>query len=125
MNYPKVKSIDHHGKDTASITLENNHTSIVVFCHLCEIEIGDEIKEYLEVLDVNYESAYLDDWPQELKDEKSKMWIKKIGPYSYKGCGKAIDHKKGIIEVLGFKINFDDEIYSDWIEFKINRLDLW
>lgn len=125
MNQLIVKNVDCYGDETATITLKSEFASIDIFCHLCDFKNGDKVEDLLDVLDVDFKSAYLNDWPESLIQEKSTMWIQKQGPYEYIGCGKVIDFESGIINVLGFHINFDQKLYSDWVEFKISRLELW
>ncbi len=66
MNQLTVKRIDFYGDETASVTLENENSSIDVFCHLCEYKEGDKINNLLRVLDADVKAAYLSDWPAEI-----------------------------------------------------------
>jgi len=120
-----VKKVDYYGDETAAITLESEKTSIEVFCHLGNYQEGDKVENLLHPLEVDFKSAYLSDWPDELKKEKSQERLNKSGPYAYSGCGKVIDKENNIIEVCGFRIELNDSTYCDSIEFEITRLDLW
>lgn len=124
-NQLKVVDIELDSDETATVTLENEISSIEVFCHLGEYSIGDKVNNLLNVLDANVKAAYLNDWPAQMIAEASKERIEQTGPYSYVGCGKVIDEQQGIIEVRGFLIELDDVPCNDYVEFEINRLDLW
>lgn len=120
-----VKKVEFYGTETATVTLESNTSSIDVFCHMCEYKEGDKVNNHLHVLDAEIKAAYLSDWSQDLIDEKSKERIEKTGTYSYVGCGKVVDTENSIIEVQGFRIEFDNIPFLGPVEFEITRLDLW
>jgi len=55
------------------------------------------------------EAACLDDWPAELKAERSverlEPWVGEgRDEWSWRGCGRLVDAGQGIVDVLGFKI---------------------
>jgi hypothetical protein len=125
MNQLTVKKVEFYGDETASVTLESEISSIEVFCHPCEYEVGDKVKNHLNVLDADVKAAYLSDWPVETIEQASRERIERIGPYSYVDCGKVIDQKEGIIEVNGFQIELNDVPCDGAVEFNIERLDLW
>lgn len=125
MNQLTVKNVEFYGDETASVTLENENSSVEVFCHLCEYSKGDKVNNLLRVLDADVKAAYLSDWPVEMIEEASKERIEKTGPYSYVGCGKVIDENEGIIEVQGFRIDVGEVPCQGAVEFEIDRLDLW
>ena len=124
-NQLTVKDIEFYSDETATVTLENEISAIEVFCHLGEYAIGDKVNNHLNALDANVKAAYLHDWPAKMIAEASKERIEQTGPYSYVGCGKVIDEEQGIIEVRGFLIELDDVPCNRYVEFEINRLDLW
>ncbi|MBB1334647.1 hypothetical protein H5154_16120 [Pseudoalteromonas sp. SR44-5] len=125
INQLKVTNIEFYSDETALVTVENEHSAVDVFCHICEYSIGDKVNNLLKVLDANVRAAYLADWPVEMIAEASKERIEKTGPYSYIGCGKVIDENEGVIEVQGFLIEFGDLPCQGSVEFEIDRLDLW
>ncbi|VAW68873.1 hypothetical protein MNBD_GAMMA10-1182 [hydrothermal vent metagenome] len=112
------------GDESASVTLRSTHGSIVVFCYPCNLETGDIITNHLSALDANVQTAYLSDWPEEEKKEKTKEWLKRTGAYSYRGCGRVINQAQGLIEVLGFQIEIEDIPCDGAVEFKITRIDI-
>ena len=77
------------------------------------------------MLDAEVKAAYLSDWSDEIKEEKSRERIEQTGPYSYVGCGTVVDRKSGIIQVNGFRIEIGDLPTEEPVEFEIERLDLW
>jgi len=125
MNQLTVKKIEFYGDETASVTLENESSSVEVFCHPCGYSEGDKVDNLLRVLDADIKAAYLSDWSKEKIGESSKERIEKTGPYSYVGCGKVIDEREGVIEVQGFKIELGEVPCPGFVEFEIDRLDLW
>ena len=120
-----VKSVKFYGDETASVTLENQNASVEVFCHLCEYSEGDKVNNLLRVLDADVRAAFPFDWPAEKIKEASREWIKKTGPYSYKGIGRVIDENEGVIEVQGFRIEVGEFPCQGSVEYEIYRLDLW
>lgn len=125
MNQLTVKNVEFYGDETASVTLENENSSVEVFCHLCKYSEGDKVNNLLRVLDADVRAAHLSDWPADMIEEASRERIKKTGPYSYEGIGKVIDEHKGIIEVQGFRIEVGELPCQGSVEFEIDRLDLW
>lgn len=112
------------GDESASVTLKSSKGEIEVFCYPCQVKPGDIVENILSVLDGEARAAYLSDWPEEEKLEKSKEWLEKVGPYAYCGCGRVIDQASGLIEVLGFRLELDEVPCDGAVEFEIKRIDL-
>lgn len=112
------------GDESASVTLRSAGGEVVAFCYPCSLAAGDRVENYLSVLDAKVQAAYLSDWPESEKQERSKEWLLKVGPYAYKGCGAVLDQVHGLVEVLGFKIDLGSVPCEGHVEFEIARLDL-
>lgn len=126
MNKIVVERVEPYspGDESASVTLRSPFGEIVVFCHPCTLKNGELIENHLSALDGDARAAYLSDWPEELKSEKSKQRLEKTGPYSYRGCGRVLDRASGLIEVLGFRIELGDIPCEGMVEFECKRVDI-
>lgn len=112
------------GDECASVTLRSNLGEITAFCWGRDLKEGDTIKNRLSALDAEARAAYLQDWPEEEKEEKSKERLEQIGPHAYRGVGRVIDPNSGLIEVLGFKIELGDVPCDEAVEFECMRVDV-
>lgn len=112
------------GDECTSVTLRSPFGEIVAFCHPCTLKNGELIENHLSALDGDARAAYLPDWPEELKKEKSKERLEKTGPYSYRGCGRVLDRASGLIEVLGFRIELGEITCEGIVEFECMRVDI-
>lgn len=121
-----VDRVEPYGSDSecASVTLKSPFGELVVFCHPCTLKKGDLVENHLSALDSDARAAYLPDWPEDLKKEKSKERLEKTGPYSYRGCGRVLDKRSGLIEVLGFRIELDQVPCEGVVEFECMRVDI-
>ena len=77
----------------------------------------------LAVLDAEVLAAYLSDWPENEKEALSTEWIERTGHYSYRGRGRVIDQKEGLVGVLGFIIEMEAPC-EGYVYFEIRRLDI-
>jgi hypothetical protein len=119
-----VSSVEPYapGDESASVTLRSNSAEIVAFCWPCALHVGDRIENHLSALDGVARAAYLSDWPEDERIERSKQRLEKVGPYAYQGCGRVIDRDAGLIEVLGFHIEIGEIPCEGSVEFECLRL---
>lgn len=50
-------------------------------------------------------------------------WIERTGHYSYRGRGRVIDQKEGLVGVLGFIVEMGAPC-NGYVDFDIRRLDI-
>ncbi|RYX80135.1 hypothetical protein EON83_29925 [bacterium] len=112
------------GSESADVTLRSDRGEIVVFSYPCEVAEGDVIPNRLSGLTSEALAAYLNDWPESEKEERSQERLEKIGPYAYRGCGRVVNQAEGLIEVLGFVIDLGEVPCDGHIEFECERIDL-
>jgi hypothetical protein len=112
------------GDECAEVTLTSELGEIVAFCHPCSLKVGDVIPNRLAVLDGEVRAAYLSDWSDAAKAESSTEKLERTGTYSYRGCGLVVDQAEGLVEVLGFVIDFGEVPCDGPVEFEIERLDV-
>ena len=125
-----VLRVDWFGEESATVTLSSGQAEVSVFCWPCEVSPGGQVVNALSCgLDGDLQAGCLDDWPAELKAERSvprlERWPGK-GPFAWRGCGRVVDAERGIVEVLGFAIAFGECPAPDGavVEFSCERLDL-
>ena len=104
--------------------VKSDFGELVVFSWPCDVHVGNTVQNRLSVLDGSVQSAYLSDWPDELKAELGVERIERIGPYSYRGVGRVIDQSSGFVEVRGFVLDFGEVPCDGHVEFECERLDL-
>lgn len=126
MNELIVESVEPYspGDESASVVLRSERGVMEVFCYPCNLKVGERVENRLSALDANVHAAYLIDWSEREKSERSVERIEKIGPYSYKGCGRTLDQKNGLIEVLGFCIDVGEVPFDGPVEFEFSRVDI-
>ena len=112
------------GDESASVVLRSERGVIEVFCHLCNLKVGDKVENRLSVLDVDVRAAYLTDWSEDEKAERSVERLEKVGPYAYTGCGRTLDQQSGLIEVMGFCIDVGYVPFDGPVEFAFSRVDI-
>lgn len=112
------------GDECATVILRSSLGEIAAFCWGRELTEGDTVENCLSALDAEARAAYLQDWPEEEKEEKSQERLEKVGPYAYRGVGRVIDPNSGLIEVLGFKIELGDVPCDGVVEFECARVDV-
>jgi len=112
------------GDESASVTLRSKKGEVVAFCFPCDLKVGDTVPNRLSVLDGEVRAAYLSDWPTETKEVLSSEMLERIGEYAYRGRGRVIDRTEGLVEILGFIVDFGDIPCDGTVEFEITRLDL-
>ena len=112
------------GDECASVTLKSERGEIVVFCHPCEVKAGDRVVNHLSALDAEAQAASLSDWPEDMQEERAQHRLEKVGPYAYRGCGRVLDQRSGLIEVLGFHIELGNVPCDGAVEFECMRIDL-
>ena len=110
--------------ESAAVRLRSEHGEIVVFSYPCEVAVGDIVPNLLSCILKEAQAAYLTDWPDAEQQVRSAERLEKIGPFAYRGCGRVVDQQEGIIEVLGFRIEFGDVPCDGPIEFECERIDL-
>jgi len=103
----EVVHVDQYG-ESASVTLSSGQAQITVFCWPCSLHPGQQVHNALSG-DGDLIAACLDDWPAELKAERSverlEPWVGEgHDEWSWAGCGRLVDAGQGIVDVLGFKI---------------------
>ncbi|MFZ3185955.1 MAG: hypothetical protein WA173_17650 [Pseudomonas sp.] len=126
MNTLIVEKVEPYspGDESASVLLRSERGLIEVFCYPCDLKVGDFVENRLSVLDADVRAAYLVDWPDEEKVERSIERLEKVGPYAYKGCARTLDQQKGLIEVLGFCIDVGEVLFDGPVEFEFSRVDI-
>ncbi|RJF95690.1 hypothetical protein [Noviherbaspirillum saxi] len=112
------------GDECADVLLRSAKDEATAFCHLCNVKPGDIISNRLSTLDGDVRSAFLSDWPSEMKEAHSSEYLEKTGNYSYRGRGQVIDHAEGLVRVQGFVIDFGSVPCDGIVDFEITRLDL-
>ncbi|NWK47566.1 hypothetical protein [Ralstonia pickettii] len=114
--------------DDASITLRCGTTEVTAFLFGCVAHVGDILQVPLSALDGEVRAAYLEDWPADVKKEFHRESIEKTEqPYGYRGYGHVVDQERGIIEILGFRIDVGDLDFvpnGTAVEFECSRLDM-
>ena len=112
------------GDDCSSVTLRSAHGQIDAFCFARDLAQGEQVDNALSALDAEIQAAYLSDWPEDLKVQRSVERMEKIGPYAYRGVGHVVDQAAGIIEVLGFRIDVGEVPCEGAVEFSFMRVDI-
>ena len=112
------------GDECASVTLCSGQAEIVVFSHPCDLKIGETVENRLSILDGKVRSAYLSDWSDEAKKALSVQKLERIDHYAYRGTGQVINEAEGLVEVLGFIIDFGSVPCDGAVEFEVARLDV-
>lgn len=110
--------------ESAAVRLRSERGEIVVFSYPCEVVVGDVVPNLLGCILKEAQAAYLTDWPDAEQQARSAERLEKVGPFAYRGCGRVVDQQEGIIEVLGFRIEFSDVPCDGPIEFECERIDL-
>lgn len=126
MNTVAVRSVEPYapGDESATVTLSSASGDIVVFCYPCNLKPGDQVENHLSALDANVQAAYLLDWPEEVKQEKARPRLERIGKHGYRGCARVIDQSSGLVEVFGFHIDLGEVPCDGPVEFECTRIDL-
>lgn len=126
MNTLLVERVEPYspGDESASVTLRSTGGEVVAFCYPCNLKAGERIKNHLSALDAVVRAAYLSDWPESEKQERSKERLARVGPYAYQGCGVVLDPVRGLVEVLGFQIELGETPCEGHVEFEIMRIDV-
>lgn len=127
-----VVSIEPFGggtdSDDASITLRCGTTEVTAFLFGCVAHVGDIVQAPLSAFDSEVRAAYLQDLPDDVKNEFHRERIEKTEqPYGYRGYGHVVDQERGVIEVLGFHIEVGDLNFvpnGTAVEFECFRLDM-
>ncbi|WP_447894968.1 hypothetical protein [Vreelandella sp. GE22] len=112
------------GDESASVLLQSKSEELVVFSYPCDVKPGDEVPNQLSVIDGDAKAAYLDDWSNEIKKERAAERIERTGPFSYRGVGYVAEQSSGLIEVLGFVLDFGEVPCAGHVEFECLRVDL-
>lgn len=121
MHIEKIEWIDKDGKE-AILKVTNDVESLKCFSCPCNYNIGDELTDPLECLDI--ENIVLSDT---MEDSIEKM----EDEFKYIFKGRLRDKQNGIIEVGGFELHIDEEkIPGDitdemYIQFVVSRIDVW
>ena len=123
MNKLTVVLVDPPNDEAASVTLRSKTGEVTAFCHPCNLKAGDVIDNRLAVLDADVLAAYLSDWPEDEKEALSTEWIERTGHYSYRGRGRVIDQKEGLVGVQGFIVEMGAPC-NVYVDFEIRRLDI-
>lgn len=112
------------GDESAEVTLRSTRGEITVFCYPCRLKVGDVVPNLLRGMPTEAQAAYLNDWPEDEKEMRSREYLEKIGPFAYRGCGRVVDQTSGVIEVLGFRIELGDVPCEGPVDFECERVDL-
>lgn len=118
-----VAALERFG-DSAEVTLRSGRGEVLVFCHPCELGVGQTVPNLLSVMVDEARSAYLHDWPERLKAERSAERLDHLGGFAYEGCGRVIDQQAGLIEVLGFVLDLWEIPCADFVAFACSRIDI-
>ncbi|QTN26201.1 hypothetical protein HZ993_12680 [Rhodoferax sp. AJA081-3] len=110
--------------DGADVTLRSDKAEIVVLCYPCGLVVGDTVENRLSILSGNVHSAYLSDWPEEDKVLRSHHKLERVGNYAYRGVGQVVNHAEGLVDVLGFVIDFGSVPCDGAVEFEVSRVDI-
>lgn len=113
------------GSESATVTLRSEKAEVVAFCYPCSLKAGDVVPNKLSALDGEVKAAYLSDWPEEMKKTRSKERLENTKNFSYRGCGKVMNQQEGLVDILGFVVDFGSVSYDGPVEFEISRLDIW
>ena len=102
----------HAGRRIGPGDASSGHAEISVFCWPCDLSPGDLVPNELSAdLDGELKPACLEDWPAALKSdlsqERLERWPGKPA-WAWRGCGRVVDPERGLIEVLGFRIDWGD-----------------
>jgi hypothetical protein len=126
MNTILVTSVQRYtlDDDCADVTLNSGKAEVVAFCFLCDLQVGDVVSNPLSAMDGEVRAAFLSDWPDDIKRELSSERLERINNCSYRGIGRVLDQAEGLVEVLGFIIDFGDVPCGGAVEFDIERLDV-
>jgi len=112
------------GDESATVTLRSAQCVIDAFCWPCDLARGTYVYDALSVLDAEVQAAYLADWPDDVRAQRSVERLEKVGEWSYKGVARVVDQSLGLIEVLGFRIEVGDVPCDGAVEFSISRLNV-
>ncbi|WP_428380846.1 hypothetical protein [Nevskia ramosa] len=110
--------------ESAEVTLASSVAELVAFCFPCDLVEGQVIPNMLHGMTQEAQAAYLNDWPDDLKASASVERLERVGTFGYVGCGKVLDHKSGMVEVLGFKLQLENLSCNGVVEFKCTRIDI-
>ena len=126
----EVIRVDQYGEEAASVTLSSGRAVITVFGWPCHLQVGELVHNALSG-DGSLVAACLEDWPADLKAERSlerlDAWVGEgSSAWSWRGCGRLVDPDRGIVDVLGFKIECDgvDLPSGTAVEFECERVSL-
>lgn len=119
-----VTAIESIGGESASVTLQSDHAEIVAFSHPCCLKIGEAVENRLSILDGKVRAAYLSDWPDETKQALSAHKIERVKNYAYRGIGMVVNEAEGLVDVLGFVIDFGTVPCAGAVEFEIERINI-
>jgi hypothetical protein len=112
------------GDDAAKVTLRSESGELVAFNFPCDVEVGATVPNKLYVLDGEVHAAYLRDWPEDLRYERSAERLERTGVFSYRGVGRVVDQPAGLVETLGFVLDFGEVPCEGHVEFECVRVDL-
>ena len=112
------------GDESAEVTLRSELGELVAFSRPCDVETGAFVPNRLHVLDGDTKAAYLSDWPEDLRSDRSAERIERTGPFSYRGVGRVIDQSAGLVQALGFVFDFGDVPCDGHVEFECLRVDV-
>jgi hypothetical protein len=111
------------GDECAEVTLRSERGEVVAFHFPCSLVAGDLVPNRLSILEGEVRAAFLSDWTDESKASASTERLERIGNYAYRGCGRVLNQETGLVEVLGFVIDFGEVPCDGPVEFEIARLD--
>lgn len=118
-----VAALERFG-DSAGVTLCSGRGEVLVFCHPCKREVGQTVPSLLSVMVDKARSAYLHDWPERLKAERSVERLDQLGGFAYEGRGRVIVQQAGLIEVLEFAVDLGEVPCADSVAFACIRIDM-
>lgn len=120
-----VVSVERYAPDddAASVTLRSDQGEVTVFCWPCSVKAGDVVMNRLSAMDGEVGGAYGVDWPQGEKGAASAEQLERTGHYAYRGRGRVAKASEGLVETMGFLIEFGETPETGHVEFDIARLD--
>lgn len=118
-----IRAIERFG-ESAEVTLDSGKGEIVAFSHPCDLSVGQVVPNLLHGMTEHVAAAYLSDWPESLKSERSIERLDRVDGFAYRGCGQVADQAAGLVEVLGFVLELGDLPCTEFVEFECVRLDV-
>lgn len=115
------------GDECATVILDSGLARLAVFAWGIDCQVGDDIPNRLDVVEVKLQSATLPDWPADVKQHAMTERLEQLpdlGYYACQGCARVIDAAHGWIQALGFVFTCAEVPAVEAVEFVFARVDL-